>query len=179
MVALQTSVLFGFGEFSKKMKQTFAEANMSIEFRKKFVSWLTACLTDWIRTHLAITHYRSLQSVPAGHPSRTLFLQVLFETVTECRTIPHRWNDRHRLNGGCRYQLDITWTMMVFNPGHFFLQIVNKKVPVLFQDCFINHDFSGSLSITPPPEHLSHLMSWDDISFVARHRELVQNCLKA
>lgn len=81
MVALQTSVLLGFVEFSKNMKQTFAEANVSIEFRKKIVSWITtACLTDWIHTHthLAITDYRSLQSVLAGHPSRTLFLQVLF-----------------------------------------------------------------------------------------------------
>lgn len=158
MVALKRSVLFGFGEFSKTMNQTFAEANMSIEFRKN-VRKLGYSLLDGLdshtHTHLAINHYRSLQSVPAGHPSRTLFLQVLSShdrmsnhpTLLKWRAQPQR---------GCRYQLDITWTMMVFNPGHFFIQVVNKKVPVLFQDYFINNDFFR----IPFYPHLSTFPIW-------------------
>ena len=50
MVALKSSVLFGFGEFSKTMNQTFAEANMSIEFRKN-VRKLGYSLLDGLDSH--------------------------------------------------------------------------------------------------------------------------------
>ena len=100
MVALKRSVLFGFGEFSKTMNQTFAEANMSIEFRKN-VRKLGYSLLDGLDSH---THTWQLTTTDRYNqfqpdiPVERCFSRFC-PPMTECRTIPHCWNDGHSLKG--------------------------------------------------------------------------------